>query len=452
MAKINLSVQNLKPDVFYKAYLICGAENDSKGVAVGAVNVDEKGKGELKTEFYPSKLRDVIEMNEVNVVTVIAVGQSEVGVISPLVGYIGEVVRWKTHFADVSTESGENGANRMQPARQLKKAPHEVEEKPLSDDGAEQEAAAVESVSEQAVGVKPDEGAGQELTPIESVSEQAVGVKPDEGVGQELTPNESVSEQAVDRKPNEGAGQELTPDESVSEQAADNKPDEGAGQKLTSIEFVKSESAESDLSDRHEVPRLRAHGAEKGFRAAGADDSLFNAIKYQTSEKPNESIHETFKNMARKFNEELEELEYLTFFPDDDEKDVVVAHGVNNNDFKIKDEIEYLFDNCEELKPFDGENEGIIWIKISVKELAILPIDCWSEISRPFIWLAYRRFNHLILGKSEKSGRKTYFIGAPDRYSAARAERNAPTGFERFRFCDDEKTSFGDTGYWLKKL
>ncbi len=209
--------------------------------------------------------------------------------------------------------------------------------------------------------------------------------------------------------------------------------------------------------DEYDINEQPKENIEKEAYAKSSD--FYGEDTKETSEQDKlENIHETFKAMARKFNRELRELEYYKFLSEEDlqglynigSKENVKATEANN--FKIKDEIAFLFDNNATMVPFKKQNKPVKWVRISLKELALLPIDFWEFMNHPFIISSYKKNNHLILGMEEKTSSPAYFLGVPSIYESGYRLNANKLGFSQFKYCDEIKTGEGSHGYWLTRL
>ena len=107
LGKLSATVQDLKPEVLYKLYLISSI--DGTKVCVGTVAIDGRGKGGLKWEFDPKNTGESNEdIGHFDVAAVVVPRDNEV--ISPLVGYRNEPVMWKNIFFSSPKKQAEEDA------------------------------------------------------------------------------------------------------------------------------------------------------------------------------------------------------------------------------------------------------------------------------------------------------------------------------------------------------
>ena len=103
MGKLSLLVQDLKPQTKYGIYLIFTENRNHVGLCMGPLDVDTKGKAEIRrdiTDLHNFALKEIVA------VAVIATDSGATGVVSPLCGYKDNVVAWR-HGFEVYTEKTE---------------------------------------------------------------------------------------------------------------------------------------------------------------------------------------------------------------------------------------------------------------------------------------------------------------------------------------------------------
>jgi len=91
--KLSLWIQDLKPQVKYEVYLIFAENRRYVGLSAGLLDVDTKGKAEIRRDI--ADLHTLV-LKEFVAVAVIAAGQT--GVVSPLCGYRNEQMAWRHGF------------------------------------------------------------------------------------------------------------------------------------------------------------------------------------------------------------------------------------------------------------------------------------------------------------------------------------------------------------------
>lgn len=161
------------------------------------------------------------------------------------------------------------------------------------------------------------------------------------------------------------------------------------------------------------------------------------------SENKEENPHKTFKELAVKFNKELDALEEAGVLSIQELEKINSAGTLTN----ANNDIEYMFINNPKMSPFNNDS-SCDWVRICIDELALLPFQSCIIMNHPFIVSGYKRYKHLILGKDNKSKGK-YVLGVPDAYMPEYNMRASRLGFNMFRGFKDEIPTEGDYGYWI---
>jgi len=108
--KLSLWVQDLKPQVKYEVFLIFAENRRHVGLNAGLLDVDAKGKAEIRRDI--AELHTLV-LKEIVAVAVIAAGQS--GVVSPLCGYRDEQVAWRHGFQIYKAGQSEEPVKQAEP-------------------------------------------------------------------------------------------------------------------------------------------------------------------------------------------------------------------------------------------------------------------------------------------------------------------------------------------------
>lgn len=168
-----------------------------------------------------------------------------------------------------------------------------------------------------------------------------------------------------------------------------------------------------------------------------------NEIEAKTNEEETKinTTDETFKEIAGKINKELKALENYKFMSEDE---------IQNLDTKKNDELEYIFQHNTPMSPFQNQKKEIKWVRLALKELSCLPIDSWTLINHPFIFSAYYKNKHMLLGKNISNSE--YILGLPDTYQPEYKTLMSKLGFVQFKSCQDKKAMKNDHGYWLMPI
>jgi hypothetical protein len=99
--KLTVSVQGLKPKIFYKVYLaaknVGASDNRYSGVCMGDLVVNEKGAGDIKVAFDAGNVGGTGFAANLFTTAIVMVDNAPV-LTAPLAGYVGDKVFWKTGF------------------------------------------------------------------------------------------------------------------------------------------------------------------------------------------------------------------------------------------------------------------------------------------------------------------------------------------------------------------
>ncbi len=157
--------------------------------------------------------------------------------------------------------------------------------------------------------------------------------------------------------------------------------------------------------------------------------------------RENYSINESFKIIAQKFKEELKEFEKIN-----DDSNCCSDNEENKecyiNTCAISGELEQIFNNNAQIMPFFIQDKPVEWVRITLKELAVLPVEYYKSLCTPYVLYVYKKSRHLIMGKLLENDIKKYFIGVP----AAKTEEVQFSGV--FSPCEIN----GSVGYIILEL
>ncbi len=370
--KISLWVQNLRPNVLYKAMVV----SQHRFVPVGTVTVDQRGHGEFRTGVTPQDIgQSGLAMEEIQAVHVVVAGEGDAR--CTLEGYVGEY-DWK-------------GRPNLQ--RTVKEA--------------DAFAANVAPVEEPPEGQSPPEA-----------------IVPPGEIGEPWTSDGMQSQEEVPY---------VFP----------------VVEPVLTEEEVQEETLEEGQAQTQEA-------AGNPINASGG------------------AVHNAFKSVAQTFSQSLDELEHYAFTWTDDKETAEQGQGQGEEAAPVEvasdhtDEAQTMeveasgYIHAAEIKdifksnlchnPFRvQENSPMDWCLISLKELAVLPVDP-QLLNAPMVILGYKLHNHLLLGQQKESPRLGYVVGVPAQYSQQQQPVAEQLGFNRFTCCDGAKASEGAYGYWMLNI
>ncbi len=175
-------------------------------------------------------------------------------------------------------------------------------------------------------------------------------------------------------------------------------------------------------------------------------------------------LHLEFKEFAKRFSEELGELKNYVFLTDEQ----LSQRAAQQPDLEVESmpeqlsrkkamhreckRADYIFGVNERVKPFMRQNREVNWVKITLRDLTLLPIDHYKYANNVFVASAYKKWQHLILGITEDLSGRQYILGVPDRFSRQFKLNAGRLGFVQFKTCADKKAEDGDFGYWLMPI
>jgi len=109
-----------------------------------------------------------------------------------------------------------------------------------------------------------------------------------------------------------------------------------------------------------------------------------------------------------------------------------------------------IFHNFSRIRPFKFQDANEEWVRITPNEISFLP-GAFSHLqSEPRVLEAYRKFNHLILGRKSHGEHVDIAFGMPDIYAICDEESVKTAGFLGFQSCDSEEAKETKHGYWLR--
>ena len=188
----------------------------------------------------------------------------------------------------------------------------------------------------------------------------------------------------------------------------------------------------------------------KSFDAEKNNDEKIksNENKICDTEKKDESKTnlnqntDIFRIMAEKIKKELDDKRQTDFTKRENKTKV---------DCETKNDLNFLFEINQPIKPFETQKKEIDWIRLSLKEIFFLPIDFWNLINHPFIFYAYLKNKYFILGR-EKNNQNKFIFGVPDKYQPEYKTCMQKFGFQQFKSCHETKNIFDNDGYWLMQI
>lgn len=234
-------------------------------------------------------------------------------------------------------------------------------------------------------------------------------------------------------------------EEKAREEKPENKTDIKATEDISTANNLYAPSPEQEAVYDEYVRNKKENKAEDTFKQVLKKfrDEMTELEKAGVFEKSETAeILSDRKNTAEKIdeikNEIKEKYKNIIDFEQEENKNQVLKPIENKN-------IEYIFSNNEKLMPFKESNYD--WVRICTDELWLIPLKK-EEILNPFVMLADLKYKHLMLGR-EREGEKLV-LAMPEKFSKDDLNTAYSYGFKDFWQSREEN---GDVfGYWIKDI
>lgn len=400
--KINVAVQNLRGNTNFLVQLV-NVDGNSTGVTVGRLTTDERGKGSLRTDINPLNVANSgLKLDDFQVV-IIRIGDTK-ELITPLVGYVNNIIPWKNNFKTFAKNTEAN----------IKKEVKELNNK-------------VEDIKSTLIEKKDIITKTEEKSKPSDLFFTNILATKEKDI-------EKIKEESKEAKIEDKTEvNDFEKIEDVKEEIREEIKEETEAKEKT---FIKDLFKQEEMDFADMVKRLQKEFEEiKHMTKVNIDDD--NMMAKENIPAENELDIEPLEEVEDEAMEiESEETE---------EKIEPVKNEPMKKEYKIT--IDSIFTNNEKIKPFQEDESGITWILIGLEELALLPYDCYLFIKNPIFRTAQFMFGNLILGKYPDENK--YIIGVPDFYNGLNSDYMRRNGFVKFMQTKDKKLEVGDLGYWI---
>jgi len=122
-------------------------------------------------------------------------------------------------------------------------------------------------------------------------------------------------------------------------------------------------------------------------------------------------------------------------------------------DYNLLSNLQEIFDTNIEITPFEPKSANEKWVRISLREPVYMPIDYRTLMNHPLIISSYKKYNHLIMGYINDSGKTRYILGVPGVYEPQYVNAAHQMGFTQFKtVTENEELRPFDYGYWLAQM
>jgi hypothetical protein len=447
--KISLYVQNLKSGN-YNFFIISVKEGKSVGILLSPVKVKDDGKFEIKIENDPDNIeKSYIPIENFNAIAIVESDTKEL--LSPLVGYTLEIVRWKNNFEI-------HHKNVVNPPKKSTFVENNNHSKSISSKKSISNLHMGESivdVSSEETKVSLD--VSDVLSEKTEISLDVSDVLSEEtkislDVSDVLSEKTEISLDVSDVL-SEKTEISLDVSDVLSEETEISLDVSDVLSEKTEISLDVSDVLSEETKISLDVSDVLSEETEISLDVSDVYSELkstpylepiytpINIASYNEEANPIEpSTSSDALNYEKLRSEEIRSTVVIT-----DEEFLALQSK------SLKIDIHFTMQNNVKMQPFKKQNKDVSWVRISLDELIHLPVDIWEFINSPFIVSAYKKYKHLILGEVKDSP-KEYYLGVPEQYLDEDKTVAIELGFFQFKCCDDSKEKVGMHGYWLKKF
>lgn len=396
-------IQGLKKGDYSIFFISCkGGRNI--GVNMGKISADLGGKGELKTEFDPENIFGTkLKIEDFHVVAVMPFESAAVKAL--LTGYVGGAVQWKEGFSFFKAED-ENSSEVFE-GEDEKIISESQEEKESNFTGESKDSESLDNFQ------KPEEEDAKEDNTYGDISGES-----DEDYGEGIS-----NEKAEETEP------EIRSDEN-------------------SDVYEAEKDTEEEMKTNEEISNIEncACACEEIEEEEESGNKSFKELK---------EVGDNFNDIIKKFKKGIEEIERLK-----DEKDkqesrkskIINMEDVKEKNLKRNYALDYIFENNAKMMPFQSQKKDIVWVRIDLSELVMLPGKVWLYLNNPFVSFSEKKYKHLILGRFYEGGKEKYILGVPGKYFSDYRLEASLQGFKQFKCCENKQPVDGDYGYWILNI
>jgi len=415
--KLTIWAQDIKIEAAYDAYLLFSENRRYAGIKMGALPVDERGKGELRREFTSE---DLCGFQLTDIAAVVVLAKDTSGVVSPLCGYRDTPFSWRHGFHEFTMPLPPAAESEPPPTPQNESLPDEEISGPVLTDAPVEEAELIST--EIPIGETEPilvEAMVEETKPI---STETQAEKP------EPIPTETLAEET------EPISTEIpiAETESIPIEAPVEEPE------LLHIE-IPAEAPKSLLTEAPVEEMLST--PDDNDKPIQTDESPAS-IDIPQPEPKSEPLPWSIPSpkgegeMANAFRKALDQLHADTI-----RRMTPPTPGPTS--------LDDLFATRDKIVPFNKQARKTTWIRFTLQDPVPPPTNKPNLFSDPFIQKALEEHEHLILGKTIDTGPRWHIIGVPGVYDQASRQKVKRLGFTQFKCLNDAYPSWGEPGYWL---
>ncbi|MCI9137319.1 MAG: hypothetical protein HFH48_07120 [Lachnospiraceae bacterium] len=112
---------------------------------------------------------------------------------------------------------------------------------------------------------------------------------------------------------------------------------------------------------------------------------------------------------------------------------------------------EFILENYPVMTPF-ANDEDTLCVRLELRDIRLLPKQYWYLGNNSFLLHGFFNYRYLILGMTEKAGKKRWFIGIPGVFQNPERVMASLFGFPEFRNEKSLPINTGEFGYWYRYL
>jgi len=235
-------------------------------------------------------------------------------------------------------------------------------------------------------------------------------------------------------------------------------------------EFVRENFIEAEkLSEKKELPETSmekpSHQTTAAFRCPSAPVSSSSkteerSVPVSSSSKTGERsapVSSSSKTGERSVpaSSNLKAAEAAPKIFETSERDDSDSHNSEQNHADIPEnwnlKWNFILENYPVMTPFAGD-ENTLCVRLELKDLRLLPRQYWYLGNNSFLLHGFFNYRYLILGMTEESGRKKWFLGIPGVFQNPERVMASLFGFPEFRNEKSLPVNTGEFGYWYRYL
>ena len=174
---------------------------------------------------------------------------------------------------------------------------------------------------------------------------------------------------------------------------------------------------------------------------------VFFGFVQEDGQAQEQDPHERFAEVVAAFRRSEE-----AFIPSPEAMAQADNDGATEEAGRQEPDIWMLFETNTPMSPFEKQNADVRWVRLSIEELAQLPMGGRRLAESEFVKNGYEHYRHLLLGKLSQGIMTRFILGVPGIYKESEHRMAARLGFRQFKTLDGSPPAAGTPGYWLLVL